>query len=664
MSVYVPLPHTGEYIRLLKLGPGNLQDDLIAEFFVHNLNDAQPEYTATSYVCGDDDRCRHHITMSGTNLGIYKNADEVLRRFRSETDATYLWIDVCCIDQDDPVEKAKEVSLMWKTYKHARRTVVWLGPADANSTAAIQYARSLDASRYLKEFRPFIMYGGQNRPSKSLILDELTAHPQKESLTNSCAEFLLRPYFTRLWCQQEGSLSSEPVVVCGEDEIPWNQVFALAWLFEPRYTMLWPSWFLPNYPNGYAELEPNLGFIQSVQEYRLAKAMDPDVEAINRAFSLVRIMHDASRFRCYDPRDKIYALRNIASDWHLNDWAPQPDYVTPWEEVYTNFAVILAGRADRQILDYSGICQQGDQVGDNSGLPSWVVDWRSRPWQQYLHQAEWKAGGTTFRTKAEIIPKKKRHALNRMLQAANQPRKSLRYALQITVMMQDSISCLSGVVGNPMGLEDGVDLRKHYKEVLALDQVVQAFVCALPHPNYITSERALHAYNTTLIANTTDTDTIASPEYISDGAEEWRSWLSCGANPNNNTIPRYHDAIDNVDTFRFKHFCVSSAGYFCLVPHITDPRDTIAIVKGIDMPIVLRPVGEYYVYLGQCFIHGMMMPKAGELIEEFLVMYDSKESKVVIRRPDGEIRRNGRKMDAGEYVRILGTLGERRVELI
>lgn len=95
MSVYAPLPHTGDFIRLLELAPGKTQDDLVAKFLIHNLNDAQIEYTATSYVCGDDKRSNHHITISGSKLGIYKNADEVLRRFRSEKDTTYLWIDVC-----------------------------------------------------------------------------------------------------------------------------------------------------------------------------------------------------------------------------------------------------------------------------------------------------------------------------------------------------------------------------------------------------------------------------------------------------------------------------------------------------------------------------------------------------------------------------------------
>jgi hypothetical protein len=94
MSVYVAVPPDGSSIRLLELQPGQPDDDLVGKFVVHNLANAQPRYTATSYVCGNDDRSQYYITMSGTRLGIYKNADEVLRRFRSETRVTHLWIDV------------------------------------------------------------------------------------------------------------------------------------------------------------------------------------------------------------------------------------------------------------------------------------------------------------------------------------------------------------------------------------------------------------------------------------------------------------------------------------------------------------------------------------------------------------------------------------------
>ncbi|KIW23422.1 uncharacterized protein PV07_11620 [Cladophialophora immunda] len=667
-SPYIPLPHSGDFIRLLELEPGQLTDDLVGRFMVHDLKDAQPEYTATSYVCGDDNRSHHAILMSGSKLGIYKNADEVLRRFRSAVETTYLWIDVICIDQDDAVEKAREVNLMYKVYENAKRTVIWLGPTDDAATFAIQYARTLNASTYLDEYTPTVMYAGhetQYLQNKSHILDVLDTHPQKESLINSCAKLLLRPWFTRVWTQQEGALSSNPVVVCGAEEIPWIQIFSLAWLFFPRSTMRWPEWFLSDDPSKtYAAVEQNMMFIRSIQRYRLRQMQIANHEPETREVGLINAMYDASRLKCYDPRDKIFAIRNIVTDLAQDDWAPQPDYISPWEEVYTDFAVRMAERERREVLGWSGVSQQEEY----SGLPSWVVDWRSHPRTQYIVSEEWCAGGKVFRPKAERIPKKKQHYLTKLLEAANQPRKYLRYALSITVVMQDTVAFLSGVLDNGKGVSD---TAQSSQEMLALDQKSQAFIKALSSTIYINSEHVLDAYNATLIANTTEQDTVASPAYVTSGVQQWRSWLSSRAplrtnieTDNESIAPGFYEAIDNMDTFRYKQFCLSTFGYFCLVPDLAGVTDTIAIVKGVDMPVVLRPIGDVYVYLAQCYIHGMMELKAGTLIEEFRVKFNAKEGKVVVGRPEGDIRKNGLKMDAGEYVRVLGTLGERKAELI
>ena len=539
---------------------------------------------------------------------------------------------------------------MHKVYRKSKQTMIWLGPADAAARMTIQYARNLDEQKYLTECQSSFGEAGP-RNNKSHILDLLEKHPQKETLINSGAELLLRPWFTRVWTEQEAALSSKPVVVCGEEEISWNHIFALAWLFLPRYTMAWPEWFLPDHDKGYADLEPSLIFAFGVERYRLrqiAEANGKDTYVL----SLPDALYGATQLGCFDPRDKIYAISSITSN--VDDLAPKPDYVTPWQDVYTDLAVKMAMGGQWkggyfEVLNWSGVCQQGQ----HSGLPSWVVDWRFNISIQYIGHGQWCAGGKGFRPTAKAIPKKKQRYLTKILQAANQPRTSLRYTLQVTLVMQDTVTYLSGVTPN-----------WELQEILDLDSNSQSFINNLPHSTYITSESVLQAYNTTLIANTTDKDILASTSYVADGVIEWRAWLSLGVGGKDHKMPIYHDAVDNMDIFRYKQFCVSKLGYFCLVPAITEATDIIAIVKGLDIAIVLRQVGEHYIYLGQSYVHGMMELQAGTLAEEFRIRYNNKEQAVVIGRPDGDVRRNGLKMDAGEYVRILGSLGERTVELI
>ena len=48
-----------------------------------------------------------------------------------------MWIDAICIDQSNLKERSEQVRCMRLIYQKARRIVVWLGEADAQSTLAM-----------------------------------------------------------------------------------------------------------------------------------------------------------------------------------------------------------------------------------------------------------------------------------------------------------------------------------------------------------------------------------------------------------------------------------------------------------------------------------------------------------------------------------------------
>ena len=54
-------------------------------------------------------------------------------RLTNELGETYLWVDLLCIDQDDPIEKAAEIAQMNEVYLAATATIVALCSTDANS---------------------------------------------------------------------------------------------------------------------------------------------------------------------------------------------------------------------------------------------------------------------------------------------------------------------------------------------------------------------------------------------------------------------------------------------------------------------------------------------------------------------------------------------------
>ena len=455
---------------------------------------------------------------------------------------------------------------------------------------------------------------------------------------------------------QEGAVCPETMVVCGDKEIEWKQIFALAWLFLPRKTIAWPDWFMSDNPvMGYNDLEPNLMTVLNIQRSRLRIEQEQSGSDFVSLTSLDTLLGQSSRLQATDPRDKIYAMRNLAADLERDDWAPKPDYMITWQNLYTNMAVSMIKRGSSKALGYSGILRQGEPDKDGA-LPSWAPDWRTYSRVQYIEHGEWSAGSKReFAFGIVSLTKKQRRVAEKLL-AESRLSVSLRgKALQLITVMQDTMTYLGGVVDD---WDRDTANTPGCARVQELDKATLMHVSALEPNTYITSEDNLQAYDATLIASTKDDDNLATSGWVSDEASKWRSWQG---GKTANSSPAFNEALDNMDTFVYKQFCITTRGYFCLVPHLTHPTDLIAIVKGYDMPVALRPVGQYFVLLGDCYVYGMMEPQATNLIDEFSIkVRDGKFSW----KPEGDVRANGLSLEVGEYRRILGTLGERHVELL
>jgi hypothetical protein len=66
----------------------------------------------------------------------------------------------------------------------------------------------------------------------------------------------------------------------------------------------------------------------------------------------------------------------------------------------------------------------------------------------------------------------------------------------------------------------------------------------------------------------------------------------------------------------------TNSGFIGLLPEEAQDGDSIAIVLGCYHPVVLRPSGDEYKVLGECYVHGLMdgevfdLAESGELLLE------------------------------------------------
>lgn len=65
-----------------------------------------------------------------------------------------------------------------------------------------------------------------------------------------------------------------------------------------------------------------------------------------------------------------------------------------------------------------------------------------------------------------------------------------------------------------------------------------------------------------------------------------------------------------------RRFCVSSDGYFGIVPKETQVHDWICVFLGVPVPFVIRKCEDGYILVGDCYVHGLMEGEAVRKVEE------------------------------------------------
>jgi len=142
---YEPLNTSEPYIRLIKFD--HSPSDIISIHLIKAPLHDSAAFEALSYTWGNTNE-RTPIKIGNQILTITPNLYSFLTRLRQDETAngytaTY-WADQICINQKDIPERNSQVALMASIYRESRRTLVWLGEAEAGDTAALRLLREMD----------------------------------------------------------------------------------------------------------------------------------------------------------------------------------------------------------------------------------------------------------------------------------------------------------------------------------------------------------------------------------------------------------------------------------------------------------------------------------------------------------------------------------------
>jgi hypothetical protein len=282
---YLELDPTKDEFRLFTLKPG-AAGCIIEGILEHCPLQTSPSYHGLSYVWGDA-KDTQTILVDGHSLSVTSNLHDALQHIRDTNQSITLWIDAICINQSDKNELSQQVQMMKAIFSKADSVVAWIGPSAKHSGAAIEFI-----SRFT---------------NPSVDVNMLLEHAESEGaqLQSSVHDIFRRNYWGRVWILQELASARTVQVQCGHYS-------ATLEAFQYFITTL------------SSRLGTVANYMSVTRACRLLKLVRLYREQRTSRQRLIDILWSTVEFQATDQRDKVYAILGIASGQDQN--ALPPDY--------------------------------------------------------------------------------------------------------------------------------------------------------------------------------------------------------------------------------------------------------------------------------------------------------------------------------------------------
>jgi hypothetical protein len=327
-SVYagVALDPKRSEIRLLELLPGKESTIIRCSLRVANFLQS-PKYEAVSYVWGAmsaPDGRRRTIEIEGKLLDVTQNLHEALSDFRDDVLPRTLWVDAICINQGNEDEKSAQVAMMADIYKRASRILVYLGDADEGMAGLFSFFNRRRSN----------LQGSFDETVHRLGLD-------KWPLIRSFIAFCSKPWWSRIWIQQEYAMASQDPVFHVNGGLSTQATLLLQDL-NPLFSQVMRLVFNNHEPQSY--------------RYFGREAYSSAVHTITHARNILNLRHTETRgigfsrppcqvfgamaqSRCTNPVDVMFGRRVFFEA--VVQKVFQPDYAMPSNVLFEKLAIWL-----------------------------------------------------------------------------------------------------------------------------------------------------------------------------------------------------------------------------------------------------------------------------------------------------------------------------------
>ena len=349
--MYEPLQNNE--IRLSEVKPASKEDEEVVCRLRIVSRDTAPSYKALSYCWGPrDERGKSTIIIETgekrVRWAVTPSLEMALRRLRYNDGCTSLliWADAICINQENEVEKGKQVQEMRHVYQNAEEVSIWLGPADKDSVLAWKLMNDIFSS---------------NPETHPLEPKKLTQF--NESQFRALQNLFRRDYFWRIWIVQEIACAKRATVYCGAESMSWSRLLFLSETLDKVLARARDEDYQDDSAIVFLMMRGGPGILKATASSIVSFSETQPQPLLDL---LCAHMIKGST----DPRDKVYGLLGISAD---NSYFGKISYECSTRATFLHTARYIISTTQK--LNVICIKQNDDNPHH---LPSWVADWERR----------------------------------------------------------------------------------------------------------------------------------------------------------------------------------------------------------------------------------------------------------------------------------------------
>ncbi|KAJ4010951.1 hypothetical protein NW752_007510 [Fusarium irregulare] len=410
-KIYEYIPLSDRQIRLIQLNPADQEsNELNGELVVKGLGELStlhspghanaaesqslnPEkyvcFDAISYVWGQGIFTDTFVTPQGS-IPITASLASILRRLRdNEREEQLYWADGLCINQSDLAEKEVQVALMGFIYSSARNVFCDIGEEAEETTLLLDamqryWKRNIRHGFTVGQGSSLVLSG----PSTAKIMDiQYPSEEEADSIEDvkgdewprRLFDFFSAPWFHRLWIVQEFVLGQRVLMVIGRRYIPWGEIWAgfvgykgvqIPWmsheLTQDDLTNVLMSYNLMCLVRSARRIDLNT--VHGLEYHKIINILLCGVQMNQADLPICMLLF--CTHGCTQPRDRYFGILGLIDDEDKEkSRSLRPDYKSPLRDItmrYWKYA--LQTKFGGELMLSAGL------PGRTEGYPSWVRD--------------------------------------------------------------------------------------------------------------------------------------------------------------------------------------------------------------------------------------------------------------------------------------------------